>query len=140
MHLDGRPIRGFTHPYVEIFALSRLEKEHIVAIVEFGELVELVEFGFGVEFCIFPAMWKQRVEIIEKMSVSVGHASRTKDEDSLLMLYKCAISRGDFGGFRIRQRLVDGSHGFLKRYSYLHATTIPWCGDLIEKISRGKAD
>ena len=58
MHLDGRPIRGFTHPYVEIFALSRLEEEHIIAIVEFGELIELIKFGLGVEFCIFPAMWK----------------------------------------------------------------------------------
>ena len=58
MHFDGRPIWSFTHPYVEIFALSRLEEEHIIAIVEFGELIELIKFGLGVEFCIFPAVWE----------------------------------------------------------------------------------
>ena len=114
MHLDGGPIWGFTHPYVEIFALSRLEKEHVVAIVEFGELIKLIEFGLGVELCIFPAMGEQRVEIVEKMSVSVGHASRAEDEDSLLILYRCAISRGCFGGCRFRQRLIDGGHVLLK--------------------------
>ena len=94
MHLHGRPIRGFTHPYVEVFTLSRLEEEHIIAIVEFGELIELVKFGLGVEFCIFPAMWKQRVEIVKKMSMSVGHAPRAEDEDSLLIPDGLAISRG----------------------------------------------
>lgn len=93
MHLDSRPIRSFTHPYVEIFALSRLEKEHIVAIVKFGKLIELVEFGLRVKLCIFPAMWEQGVEIVEKMSMSVGHASRAEDEYSLLIFYGRAISR-----------------------------------------------
>ncbi len=114
MHLDSRPIRGFTHPYVEIFALSRLKKEHIIAIVKFGKLIELIKFGLGVELCIFPAMWEQRVEIVEKMSMSVGHASRTKYEDSLLILYGRATGRGYFGGCRFRQRLIDGGHVFLK--------------------------
>ncbi len=91
MHLDSRPIWGFTHPYVEIFALSRLEKEHIIAIVKFGKLIELIKFGLGVKLCIFPAMWEQRVEIVEKMAMSVGHASRTEDEDSLLIFYGRAI-------------------------------------------------
>lgn len=114
MHFDSRPIRGFTHPYVEIFALSRLEKEHIVAIVKFSKLIELIKFRLGVKFCIFPAMWEQRVEIVKKMSMSVGHASRAEDEDSLLILYRRAISRGCFGGCRFRQRLVDSGHVFLK--------------------------
>lgn len=114
MHLDSRPVRGFTHPYVEIFALSRLEEEHIVAIVEFGKLIELIEFGLGVELCIFPAMGEQRVKIVEKMSMSVGHASRAEDEDSLLVFCGRAVSRGGFGGCGFRQRLVDGGHVFLE--------------------------
>ena len=114
MHLDSRPIRGFTHPYVEIFALSGLEEEHIVAIVKFGKLIELVKFGLGVELCIFPAMWEQRVEIVEKMSMSVGHTSRAEDEHSLLIFYGRAISRGYFGGCGFRQRLVNGGHVLLK--------------------------
>ena len=59
-------------------------------------------------------MWEQGVEIIEEMSMSVGHASRAEDEDSLLIFCGRAISRGCFGGCRFRQRLVDGGHGFLK--------------------------
>ena len=46
--------------------------------------------------------------------MSVGHAPRAEDEDSLLIPYGRAISRGYFGGFRIRQRLVDGGHVSLK--------------------------
>ena len=110
MHLDCRPIRSFTHPYIEIFTLSRLEKQHIVAVVKFGELIELIKFGLGVELCIFAAMWEQRVKIVEKMSMSVGHASRAENEDSLLIFYGRAISRRRFGGCRFRQRLVDGGH------------------------------
>ncbi len=39
MHLDGRAIGRFAHPYVEVFALARFEEEHVVAVVEFGQLV-----------------------------------------------------------------------------------------------------
>lgn len=110
MHLDSRPVRGFTHPYIEIFALSRLEKEHIVAIVKFGKLIELIEFGLRVKLCVFAAMWEQGVEIVEKMSMSVGHASRAEDEYSLLILYGRTISRGCFGRRGFRQGLVDCGH------------------------------
>ena len=110
MQLDSRPVRGFTHPYIEIFAFSRLEKEHIIAIVKFGKLIELIEFGLGVELCIFAAMWEQGVEIVEKMSVSVGHASRAEDEYSLLIFYGRAISRGYFGRRGFRQGFVDCGH------------------------------
>ena len=121
MHLDSRPVRGFTHPYVEIFALSSLEKEHIVAIVKFGKLIELIKFGLRVELCIFATMWEQRVEIVEKMSMSVGHASRAEDEYSLLILYGRAISRGCFRGRRFRQRLVHCGHASFKMQNSLHA-------------------
>ena len=122
MHLDSRPIWGFTHPYIEIFALSRLEKEHIVAIVKFGKLIELIEFGLRVELCIFAAVWEQGVEIVEKMSMSVGHASRAEDKYSLLILYGRAIGRGLFRGRRFRQGLVDCSHISFKIQKFLHAT------------------
>ena len=36
MHLDGRSIGCFAHPYIEILALPRFEEEHVVAVVEFG--------------------------------------------------------------------------------------------------------
>ena len=36
MHLDRRPIRRSTAPYIEILTLPGLEKKYIVAIVEFG--------------------------------------------------------------------------------------------------------
>ena len=52
MALNCRSIRRFGNPGVEVFALSSLEEEDIVAGVEIGELVELVEFGFRVEFCV----------------------------------------------------------------------------------------
>lgn len=42
MHLDGRAIGCFAHPYVEIFAFAGFEEENVIAIVEFGQLVELV--------------------------------------------------------------------------------------------------
>ena len=122
MHLDSRPVRGFTHPYIEIFALSRLEKEHVVAIVKFGKLIELVEFGLRVKLCIFAAMWEQGVEIVKKMSMSVGHASRAEDEYSLLILYGCAIGRGYFGGCRFRQGLVNCGHVSFKVKNSLRVT------------------
>lgn len=43
MHLDSGPIWYLAHPYVKIFALPRLEEKHIVAVVEFSKLIELVE-------------------------------------------------------------------------------------------------
>ena len=125
MHLDSRPIRGFTHPYIEIFALSRLEKEHIVAIVKFGKLIQLIKFGLRVKLCIFPAMREQGVEIVEKMSMSVGHASRAEDKYSLLILDGRAISRGCFRGCRFRQRLVNCGHVSFNMQNSLHATN-PW--------------
>ena len=56
MHFDGRSIGRFAHPYVEVFSLARFEKEDVVAVVEFGKFIELIEFGFCVEFGIFAAM------------------------------------------------------------------------------------
>lgn len=72
VHLHGRAIGRFAHPYVEIFALARFKEENIVTVVEFGEFVQLVEFGFCVEFRIFAAVRKKRIEIVEKVAMSIG--------------------------------------------------------------------
>ena len=71
MHLHGRAVGRFADPYVEVFALARFEEEDVVAVVELGEFVEPVELGFGVELRIFAAMGEERVEIVEKMSMSI---------------------------------------------------------------------
>jgi len=111
MHLQGRAIGRFADPYVEVFALSRFEEEDVVAVVELGQFVELVELGLGVELRIFAAVGEEGVEVVEEMSLSVGDSARGKDEDSLLG------SRGNGGGsggvFRscgFGEGLVDGSH------------------------------
>ena len=83
VHLDGRPIRRLAHPNVQVFPLARLEEEHIVAIVELGQLVQLVELGFRVKFGVFAAVGKEGVDVIKEMSVSVGHAAGGEDEDAL---------------------------------------------------------
>lgn len=59
--------------------LPRFEEQHVVAIVEFRELVELVELRLCIKLCILAAMGQERVEVVEEMSVSVGDASRAED-------------------------------------------------------------
>lgn len=39
---DGRTVWRLAHPRIEIFGLPCFEKQYIVAIVELGDLVELV--------------------------------------------------------------------------------------------------
>lgn len=72
VHLDSRSVRRLAHPQVEILSLARLEEEDIVAVVQFGELVQLVEFGLGIELDIFAGVWKKGVEIVEEMAMSVA--------------------------------------------------------------------
>jgi hypothetical protein len=69
VHFNSRAIGRLAHPYIEIFAFSGFEKEHIIAIIKVGEFVELIKFGFGVEFRIFTTVRKKRVEIVEEMTV-----------------------------------------------------------------------
>lgn len=54
----------FAHPYVEVFPLPRFEEQDIVAIVEFGEFVELVELCLGIELCIFTTVRQERIKVI----------------------------------------------------------------------------
>ena len=77
MHFHGWAIGCFAHPYVKVFAFACFEEQHIVAVVELGYFVELIELGLGVELCIFSAVWKKRVKVVEKMPmpdiVSTSH-------------------------------------------------------------------
>ena len=54
----------FAHPYVEILPLSRFEEQDIVAIVEFGEFVELIELCLGIELCIFTTVRQEGVKVV----------------------------------------------------------------------------
>ena len=42
--------------------------------------------------------------------MSVGHASRAEDQDSLLVLFGCAIGSRRLGSGGLGERLVDSSH------------------------------
>ena len=70
VQLDCWAIGSLAHPYVQVLALARFEVEDVVAIVEVCQLIELVKLCFGVEFCIFAAVRKECVEIVEEMSMS----------------------------------------------------------------------
>lgn len=105
VHFHGRSVRRFGEPDVEILAFSRLEEHDIVAVVQIGELVQLVQLGFSVEFSIFAAMRKECVQVAEEMAMSgegnvstfssisvwrmripIGYASGCQDENSLAVL------------------------------------------------------
>lgn len=64
MAFYGWAVGGFAHPDVEVFALAGFEEEDVVAVVEVGELVQLVELCFGVEFCVFAAVREEGVEVV----------------------------------------------------------------------------
>ena len=97
MHLDGRPVGRFADPDVEVFAFACFEEHHIVAVVQLGELVELVQLGLRVELGIFPAVREERVEVIEEMSVAIGHTAGGEDENSLLGSAGYGVGRVIFG-------------------------------------------
>jgi hypothetical protein len=63
VQFDRRTIGRFGEPEVQVLCFAGLEEEDVVAVVEVCELVEVGEVGFGVEFGIFAAMWKESVEI-----------------------------------------------------------------------------
>lgn len=67
VHLHRRSIGRFAHPNIKILAFSGLEKEHVVAVVQIGKLVELIELRLGIQLRIFAAVGKKRVEIVEEM-------------------------------------------------------------------------
>ena len=48
VHLDGRSIWCLAHPRIQVLAFTRFEKENIIAIVQIGKLIELVELALGI--------------------------------------------------------------------------------------------
>lgn len=64
MELDGRPVRDFAKPNIQILALPCLEEEHVVAVVELGQLVQFVQLCLGVEFCIFSAVGEHCCNVV----------------------------------------------------------------------------
>lgn len=56
MHLHSRSIRCFANPYVQILAFPGLEENHVVAIVEFSQLIELVKLRLCIKLCVFAAV------------------------------------------------------------------------------------
>lgn len=128
VHLDSWAVGGFAHPYVEVLAFAGFEEENIIAVVEFGQFVELVQFRFRIEFRFLATVGKESVEVIEEVSMSinvgcglaefgarvprylpVSHTSRTNDQDSLLNLLLT------IGSFRSRsvcfaERLINCGH------------------------------
>lgn len=73
MHFHGRSIGRFTHPEVQVPFFPSLKEESIIAVVEFGKLVKLVEFGFRVELGVFAAVRKEGGNVVQKMSVSIPY-------------------------------------------------------------------
>ena len=65
VHFDGWSVRGSTHPNIEIFALPRLEKKDVIAIVEVGKLIKLVKFCLCVKLGIFATMWKKGIYVVQ---------------------------------------------------------------------------
>lgn len=43
VHFKGWAIGDLAHPQVQIFALASFSKQYVIAVVDFGELVQLVE-------------------------------------------------------------------------------------------------
>jgi len=63
VHLERGAIGRLGEPDVEVFAFARLEVHDVVAVVEVGELVELLELGFGVEFGVFAGVGEEGVQV-----------------------------------------------------------------------------
>jgi hypothetical protein len=66
----GGTVRGFGEPDVEILAFAGFEEEDVVAVVEVGEFVELVQLGFRVELGVFAGVREEGVEVVEEVAMS----------------------------------------------------------------------
>lgn len=129
MELDGRSIRNLTQPHVKILSLPCLEEKYIVAVVEFCQLIELVQLRLGIEFGVFSAMGEHRCNIVQEMTVPaqipkseacaewfiaeispVGNASRRENQDSLLVLLDTIGRRLGLGAARLGDGLVNCCH------------------------------
>lgn len=115
VEFDCGAVWGFGEPEIEVFGFARFEEEDVVAVVKVGELVELGEVSFGVEFGVFAAVGEEGIEVAEEVSMAVGDAARGEHKDSLSVfefvgcifvgVCACAV------GFLLGEGSVDGSHG-----------------------------
>lgn len=53
--------------HVEVLSLSRLEEHDVVAILKKRILIEEPQFGLGIEFGVFSAVWQQGGQVVEQM-------------------------------------------------------------------------
>jgi hypothetical protein len=82
--LDRRTIGWLAHPCIEVFAFAGFEEEDIVAIVEFGDFVELEQLTFGVKLRLFTTVGKEGIEVIQEMSMSLDILSAHYKGNALL--------------------------------------------------------
>lgn len=71
VELDGRSVGDLAQPHVKILSFPSLEEKNIVAVVDFGQLVELVQLSLGIELGVFSAVREHGSNIVEKMTVSM---------------------------------------------------------------------
>jgi hypothetical protein len=87
VELYGRAVGDLAAPQVQILALSRFEKEAVVAVVQFGELVQLVELALGVELGILATMGHHVCQVAEEVAVSLARREEKVLENMELSSY-----------------------------------------------------
>jgi hypothetical protein len=71
MEADCGTVWRFAEPQVEILAFSCFEEHDVVCVVEFGQFVQFVELGLGVELGVFSPVREEGCEIIQQMPMPV---------------------------------------------------------------------
>lgn len=69
VELDGRAIGNLAHVEVQVLPFPRLEEENIVAVVELGQLVELVQLRLGIELGVFATVGYHRGQVVQEMAL-----------------------------------------------------------------------
>ncbi len=72
MELDGRAVGDFCQPQVKIFAFPCFGKQTIVAIVQLGKFVELVQLRLGIELDLFTTVREHRRKVIQEVPMPVA--------------------------------------------------------------------
>ena len=76
VELEGGAVGRLGEPAVQVAGFPGLEEEHVVAVVQRGELVELVQLRLGVELGLPPAVREEGVQVVEQLLVSVRTVDR----------------------------------------------------------------
>lgn len=97
MELYGRAVGDLAAPQVQILALSRFEKEAVVAVVQFGELVQLVELALGVELGVLATMGHHVCQVAEEVAVSLARREEKVLENMELSSYTAVSLVRDVG-------------------------------------------